>query len=178
MKQILTLALLVFCVIKMTAQKEYIKIGENYPKAKIFLKGAGEFKVKNVKQINDTLVEYTIIKQGIPVNQQVASRNIGSITIRKGNHMMEYGVAGGLTGLLCILYAILEQKKDDPNYDGKGNAGVIAGITTGGFVAGAIIGLASPKHKTLYPYEKDWRYLMISPSINKDYCGLGISINF
>ena len=70
--------------------------------------------------------------------------------IKVGNYSVEGALGGGVTTLCIGLLALLEVEAD-PMYEPKENAGVIiAGLTAGGVLAGALVGANIAKEKTVY----------------------------
>lgn len=70
--------------------------------------------------------------------------------IKVGNYSVEAGLISGLT-VLCVGLLAIAEVEADPGYQVKENAGaIIAGVTVGGFLAGALIGSNMSKEKTVY----------------------------
>ena len=181
MKNLALLVLFLFLVSTAEAQKQYFDNNKTYSVAKIYQKGKPAFEVRDIKQINDTVLLYKMSgSQGSGKQQELPTTNVRYIAVKNGTHAISYGAYGGAVGLLSALYGVLSVKNDPTLDDSSVNwAPFVIGFTAGGAALGALVGTFVPKWKILYLQDKGTTYsIKISPDINKYYCGLGLKINF
>jgi hypothetical protein len=163
------------------AQKQYIQKNESYKSAKIYQKGKSTLIVNNLKLVNDSLLQYGLESTGTLSTLNISSSNINFISVKNGTYAGLYGAVGGLSCLAGALLGVA-QAKADPYYDEESfgdPTGIVLGITAGGAVIGAIIGACIPKWKVLYVPDKKTSFnFQIAPDFGKDYCGIGLKMNF
>ncbi|MCD4772304.1 MAG: hypothetical protein K8R41_02845 [Bacteroidales bacterium] len=178
MKKICLLLMILFFSIALIAQKEYIEINKNYSTARIYKKDYKIIKVTSLKLTNDTLVTFKNLNS--QKLEQLSVKYIKYFSIKDGSKALTYGLLGAGSGLLGSLLGVLEVKADPYLDDSNVNyAPIIIGITAGFGIIGAFIGAFHYKWKRLYIKDDKSSYsIMISPTIQSNYCSLGLYINF
>lgn len=178
MKLLFFLLVLLFSVQTVMAQKKYMDANLTYNNAKIYQKGKSEvLRVTNLKVKNDSLVQFQELVNGNKITDQLPNTDIRYISVKSGNYAGTYAVYGGAIGLLSSLIAVLENEP-------YGNSGFywtpfILGFTGGGAIIGGLVGVLSPRWKTLYvPKQLSTYNIDFTPNVNKYYCGLGVKITF
>lgn len=177
MKKIIASLVAFLLVSSLFAQKQYLDPDTRYLSAKVYQKGVSAFKVKNLKLINDTTIQYSHIDDG---ERTISTEMIRYVGVKKGTHAAGYGAYGGAVGLLSALYGIMSVK-NDPTLDDSGVnwAPFVVGFTVGGAAVGTIVGLFVPKWKIYYAPDKTTSAsIVISPAIDGRTYGLGLRAKF
>ena len=180
MRKITFMLLISLLISNLNAQKLYLELNRNYATARIYERNRPGLKVKNLKLLADTLLQYSVSNSGKSLAMQTSMANIKFVSIKAGTHALSYGIYGGSLGFACILASVIKVKSD-PNYVDTGEkVGVlIAGFTAGGFVVGALIGAFVPRWKAynLSNKQTSFSYRLL-PSVNKNFIGVGLVAKF
>jgi len=182
MKKICLLILLLLIGSFTNAQKKYLEKNKTYLSARIYEPGTGTMKVRKLTLINDSVLTFKIVTSLDTASRltRLPTNQIKYVQVKKGTYAGAGALYGGSVMLLSALYAVL-QVKNNPNLnsDGYNFAPIIFGLTGGGVVLGALVGVCFSRWETRYAPDFRTAYnLRIAPYINKDYYALGIKANF
>jgi len=167
------LVLMVFIMVThVKSQNNYVEVGKKYTVAKLMLNNYQSVKAKNLVLTNDSTIYYVNSSNGI--QKVIHVKDVKFLSEKNGSYALKYGLIGAGIGLTSVLFAQMLNNSEDVNL-----APMYLGFTAGGAVFGAIIGASSSKWKVLYFQNKSTTYFIgITPSIDTNYCGLGLKINF
>lgn len=163
------------------SQGKFLEANKIYSDAKVYQKGSGVMRVKDLVLLNDSVLQYSYSAQsGSESLKKIPARNIRYIGIKKGNHAAAYGAYGAGVGLLSAVYGVLNVKSDPYLDDSDVNwTPFIVGFTAGGGALGAIVGLFVPRWEMLYlPPSGTAFSVEIGPGIDRKFYGLGVKIKF
>ena len=134
-------------VLSYSQTREKLELNESYSLAKIYTRSNQILKGRNLKLINDSTITYKNNKNY--KEETMALSDLRSLKVKSGTKVVPYMLYGAGFMALSSLYA-WSQVESDPNLEMKDNAGAIfAGFIGGGAVVGALVGMATPKWKSI-----------------------------
>lgn len=160
------------------AQTSFVEKGKQYSLARIYPKGGGVFRARNLEMVNDSVVSF--LKNGSPEIRRMNVVNLNFVVVKKGSMALPYGLYGAGLGLLSGLYGVSTVKADPELDDSQVNWVPFVGAMTAGFgFVGVIIGAVTPKWKRLYLPDRTTAYsLNVVPDVGNRYSGIRIVAKF
>ncbi|WP_299553076.1 hypothetical protein [Seonamhaeicola sp.] len=117
----------------------------SYPKAKVYLQ---DHRILNVKDLEITQTDASFIESDGDTKQTIAVDKIDLIKIPKGNYLWEGALFGA--GTMALASLIIDLDTDYLGRPREKDAGFYLGMTGGGAILGALVGVFVPKWKPLY----------------------------
>ncbi|MDN5204524.1 hypothetical protein QQ008_24240 [Fulvivirgaceae bacterium BMA10] len=152
----------------------------SYKRGKVYLHDRSILTVKNLS-IDKSSLSFDYQNQSKKINY--ALDDIKMVRVASGNYAGRGALIGGGTMLLASLRALSEIQRN-PYLTTKDNAGeIIAGFIVGGSLMGALIGMAFPKWKTIFPSNNETSRhkrpgISTGLSASQNYVGLKFCLNF
>jgi hypothetical protein len=144
----------------------------SYGRGRVIMKDLTRYEAVDIRFSNDTL-SFKDVKSGRDLS--VPLTDVEHVSRKKGQTLLGALVGGGFmlgTGLLAVA-----QVEADPNLRLKDNAGaIVAGLTAGGVVVGALIGSAISAEKTVWEKGRFRVSVAIPLTINASRMGAGVSV--
>ena len=160
--------------------RETLVLNKSYSLAKIYKKSNQIVKGRDLKLINDSSLTY---KNNTTYQVETMDlHDLRSLKVKSGTKALPFALYGAGLMALSSLWAWAEVKSD-PYLETKENAGgIIAGFIVGGAVIGALVGMATPKWKSISIPRKDTGrtsfYLNPLIGVQKDYFAFGFNVKF
>lgn len=138
MKDLILISLFLFAVLAVNSQSID---GEQFKKAKIFLKDHSSL---NVKKLSVKKNESFFINTVNGELEQLTLDKVNTIKAAKGSYLVE---GASYTGIVCLGAAVVASSGKDTS---KPTTGEFVGFVVGGAVLGALVGSLFPKWKEVY----------------------------
>ncbi|MCJ7446179.1 MAG: hypothetical protein MUO72_00645 [Bacteroidales bacterium] len=175
---ITTLVFFLFYTLSFSQTRETLEVNKSYELAKIYLKNHQITRGRNLTLINDSTISFknnTTLKV-----ETVSLNNLNSIKVKSGTRVAGFALYGAGLMALSSLLAVADIESD-PYTELKPNAGaIIAGFIGGGAIIGGLVGLATPKWKSISIPRKTQGnasfYLNPVIDINRSYFALSFKI--